>query len=225
MIKKILYGIFLFMSVIYIIGCGKIDTATSSESSNIKKIEISSYEPDVSDNGTIEKEVSSEIIETPYTDNIPETTEIKTEKLSVERQYSNIRHSVKILGLKEYDKLEEEKYTDKPSKGKKYLVLFLSITNNGFEEDYINANYVYGKVDNKEIGHTFLVNSPRNYPTIFTHIPSGQNIEGFIVWEVPKDWKKLVFYYDGWQYTDNISLQCTLKKKDLFNPPIYNKVN
>lgn len=228
MVKKILYSAFIFIFVLYITGCGKIEDKRLVDNSSIEKAVTSSDGQVNSNNEDISRKISSEVTEVPYTTEtpgIPETPEIIIENFSAEQPYSNVRRSIKILGLKEYNELKEEKYTDKPSKGKKYLVVFLSIQNNSLEEDYINANYIHGKVDNKEIEHTFLVNSPRNYPPIFKHIPSGQDIEGFIVWEVPKNWKKLVFYYDGWQYTDNISLKCILKKKDLSNPPIYNKVN
>lgn len=225
MVKKIFYSVFIFIFVLYMTGCGKIENGSLVDNNSIKKVETSSDKQVSSNNEDTSKKVSSEAVETPYTTETSKTPEIIKEKFSVEQPYSNVRHSIKILGLKEYNELKEEKYTDKPSKGKKYLVVFLSIQNNSLDEDYINANYIHGKVDNKKIEHTFLVNSPRNYSTVFKHIPSGQNIEGFIVWEVPKNWKKLVFYYDGWQYTDNISLECTLKKKDLFNPPIYNKTN
>ncbi|MFG6378169.1 MAG: hypothetical protein K1W19_07625, partial [Lachnospiraceae bacterium] len=44
------------------------------------------------------------------------------------------------------------------SEGKKFLVLFLSITNNTSEDDYINYNYISAKVNGKDIEHTFLVN-------------------------------------------------------------------
>lgn len=225
MIKKLLYGILIFSSVMLISGCGKDNEINTDSSSGQISVQT---EPETTEQSNNQDETESPS-ESPLTEtNKPieePEEEIKTEELFIEQVYSSTHHSVKILGLKEYKKLEEEKYTDKPSKGKKYLVLFLSIKNTGTEDDYINANYVHGEVDGTEIEHTFLVNSPRNYPPVFKHITAGSTIKGFIVWEVPKNWKKLVFYYDGWQYTDEIFLKCTLKKKDLFNPPIYSGTN
>lgn len=229
MIKKILYTTLLLATVIYISGCGKTEKNTPSDSST-EVYTTSSHATASPYNKDNDEKISSGTSSTSSPENTgnqdnkaePEITE---ESLSAEQPYSNINHSIQVLGLKEYNKLKDKKYTDKPAKGKKYLVLFLSIKNMSSEDDYINANYVHGKVDGTETEHTFLVNSPRNYSTIFDHVPSGSTIEGFIVWEVPKNWKKLVFYYDGWQYSDNISLKCTLTKKDLFNPPIYNNAN
>lgn len=36
-----------------------------------------------------------------------------------------------------------------------------------------------------------LYHSPENYKTIFQNIDAGDFGEGFIVWEVPKKWKKM----------------------------------
>ena len=85
----------------------------------------------------------------------------------------------------------------------------------------MNYNYLSAKVDGKDIEHTFLINDPRNYPTIFTHIESGKTVAGFIVWEVPKNWKNFKVVYDGWKDINNVSIEATFKPKDLFNPPIY----
>ncbi|MCI9080288.1 MAG: DUF4352 domain-containing protein [Lachnospiraceae bacterium] len=104
---------------------------------------------------------------------------------------------VKILGLKEYKELKDKNYTDKAKKGKEFLVLFLSIRNDSSEDDYINYNYISAKVDGKKIEHTFLVYEPKGYSTIFTHIPAGKSIGGFIVWEVPSNWEKLEFVYNA----------------------------
>ncbi len=129
---------------------------------------------------------------------------------------------VTFLGLKEYKKIKGETFTDKPKKGNKYLVLFLSIKNNSYEENYINYNYFKSKIDGKNTEHTFLLNDPKNYPAIFTQINPGGHIAGFIAWEVPDAWNTLEITYNGWKDTDNISLTGSFTTKDLDDPVIYN---
>ena len=127
--------------------------------------------------------------------------------------------------MKEYKKLKGDNYTDKAKKNKKFLVLFLSIRNTSNEKDYINPNYITAKIDGKEIGHTFLVNEPFSYPTIFTNIEPGRAIGGFIVWEVPKNWSKLEMEYSAWKNIDGLTLSAKFSPEDLSDPLMYNAVN
>ncbi|MFG6395324.1 MAG: DUF4352 domain-containing protein [Lachnospiraceae bacterium] len=148
--------------------------------------------------------------------------EIKIGELSASQQYSDISRTIKVLGLKEYKKLKSKKYTDKASKGKKFLILFLSIKNNSNEDDYINYNYISAKIDGIETEHTAIFNNPQNYPTIFDTIKSGKNAAGFIVWEVPSSWKKLELTYSGWKDINNVKLEAAFTPEDLSDPVIYN---
>ena len=135
--------------------------------------------------------------------------------------YSDAKREISVIGLKEYKKLKTDKYTDKASNGKKYLVLFLKIRNHSNEKIYFNVNYLTAKLDGKKIENTFLLNEPADYPSIFTNIAADSYYGGFIVWEVPSNWKKLDVTYDGWKNSDGLSLTCTLSSKDLFNPEKY----
>ena len=145
-----------------------------------------------------------------------------TGKISASQQYSDINRVINVLGLKEYKKIESDKYTDKASNGKKFLTLFLSISNTSHEDDYINYNYISAKIDGKEIEHTAIFNEPRNYPTIFNTIKAGKTSAGFIAWEIPENWTKFEFTYNGWENIDNLSIEAEFTQKDLRNPVIYN---
>ena len=243
MSKKICLTLLFILLLINITGCGKPEASDSTDTGNSTN---SSSMADNSNNNNVaednladvppEETVSPEITKTPEPEQTatpePEespkqTKKPKTEiaKLSSKQQYSDENKVVKVLGLKEYKKIEGDDFTDNAGKGKKYLVLFLSITNNTSEEDYINYNYISAKVDGKKIEHTFLMNQPKSYPTIFTHVPAGGTIGGFIVWKVPDDWKKFEFVYDGWEGRDNISLKAKFTPGDLSDPLIYNANN
>lgn len=140
---------------------------------------------------------------------------------TAERGYSDADREVSILGLKEYKKLKSDKYTDKANNGKKFLVLFLKVRNRTAEKVYFNVNYLSAKVDDKEIENTVLLNEPEGYPTIFSNIAPDSYYGGFIVWEVPENWKKLEVTYEGWRDSDGLTLSSTLTKKDLAAPEEY----
>lgn len=132
--------------------------------------------------------------------------------------YGDANREIAVIGLKEYKQLKGKQYTDKAKKGKKYLVLFLKIHNRKNDKDYFHVDYLEASVDGKKIENTFLLNEPEGYQTIFTNISAETIQEGFIVWEVPEDWKKLEVTYNGWQGSDGVSLHAKFGKKDLKDP-------
>lgn len=248
--KKFYLYILTFIFCTIISGCGKLEIENSSNSGTGTKtpsdtsLDITpDVSKDISSNVTSNNNIPEQDIQTqkpgndeskddnslsketpiPEDTHVPEETPVtKKAAVSASMPYSDTNRSVTFLGLKEYKKIKGETYTDTPQKNKKYLVLFLSIKNNSNEENYINYNYFKAKLDGKEIEHTFLLNDPKGYPTIFTHLQSGGNIAGFIAWEVPNKWKKLEITYNGWKDTDNISLDGSFTPGDLSDPLIYN---
>lgn len=230
-----------YISVLYIIlciilsGCGNIDTSPDSTpiASNIKSNTIEKVPLDNNDkNDDSQDNKKNEIsLNTPNPDkdsqkpslNKTKNEEIEIFNLSEDTPYKTSEHSVKILGLKEYKSLKSKLYVDKPGKGNKFLVLFLAVANNTKKDEYINVNSLSAKVDSKKIENTFLVNEPKNYSTIFTNIAAGERKAGFIVWEVPSGWKKFEMKYDGWTYTNNLSVKCEFTPDDLSDPPIYSE--
>lgn len=77
------------------------------------------------------------------------------------------------------------------------------------------------KADGRELENTVLVNQPEGYPTIFTNIEPDMSQKGFVVWEVPKKWKKFEFTYTGWKGSDGLTLDASFSKKDLKAPKKY----
>ncbi len=232
--KKLYITLLVLLLCINISGCGKTENINNSNknssdiSSNVTENNNSSQnintkETPSTDNSTIlEETIAPKFSELPEQVVPTQSSEPERHKLSASQQYSDIYRAVKVLGLKEYKKIKSEKYIDKAKKGKKFLVLFLSVKNDTNKEDYINYNYISAKVDGKKIEHTFLLNDPKGYPTIFSHVPANEGIGGFIVWEVPSVWKTLEFEYNGWKDINNISLEAKFTKDDLSDPVIYN---
>lgn len=207
--RKKVYSILsaLLISTFLLTGCGNITADSSSADSQ--------QTSDTNDSPVSDKASSDTVT--------PEPIEQKTETFSRKQAYSDADREVSILGLKEYKTLKSDKYTDKASSGKRYLVLFLKIKNNLPEKDYFNTNCLTAKLDGKPIENTFLLNEPEGYPTIFENIESGSSIGGFVVWEVPKNWKKLEISYTGWQPSAGLSLECSLTKRDLKKPEKYSQ--
>lgn len=230
--KRVFIAVLIISFCISAQGCGKISNQNNADNANNETQASTAPSTDVSkepDNNIQGKETnkpditdSPDISDTPG-DNVPaETPEPKSGKLSTNEQYSDAYRVVKFLGLKEYKTLKGDNYTDKADKNKKFLVLFLSIKNTSADNDYINPNYISAKVDGKKIEHTFLLNDPKGYPTIFSHVPANEGIGGFIVWEVPSVWKTLEFEYNGWKDINNIRLEAKFTQDDLSDPVIYN---
>lgn len=197
--KKHLFAIILLAGSIVITACGKIETKKAPEFS---------------------APTATEIPTDPIEEN-KETPEPTTASFNSKQGYGDVHREISILGLKEYKNIKGEKYTDKVSKGKKYLVLFLRIHNLSNEKDYFHPDYLTAKVDGEKIENTFLLNEPEGYPTAFDNIEANSIFGGFIVWEVPEGWKKLDICYTGWEGIDGLTLNASLTKSDLSDPEKY----
>lgn len=204
--RKHLFISILLISSILITGCGKIEG----------KVEKN---PEAAQNTT---QAGEDVLPTESVAATPTPTEAT---FSMKQGYGDANREISILGLKEYKKLKGEKYTDKAQDGMKYLVLFLKLRNRSVNKDYFHVDYLSAKVDGKDIENTFLLNEPEGYPTIFTNIAANTTQSGFIVWEIPSDWKKLEVTYNGWQGSDGLSLHTTLTKADLKKPDKYSGNN
>ncbi len=203
--------------------CGKTDINSSSNSkiSSNSSIHSSENSAIVKDDNNIENDSSSENKKTEE-NNSDTNQKIVKATIDTKAGYADNKRQINVIGLKSYKKLKSKLYKDKASKNKKFLVLFLEITNTQNDKDYINVNYLSAKVDGKEIKNSVLFNEPEGFQTIFKNIESGETLRGFIVWEVPDNWEKIEIIYDGWKDSSNLSLNCTFTPDDYFDPPQYN---
>lgn len=196
MIKKYsVVPIILSIAIIFS-SCGKIDAPKESSSASM----------DVSSENSSEISEKKEVIEAT---------------IDTKAGYADDKRQISIIGLKSYKKLESKLYKDEATKGKKYLILFLEIYNYKNDKDYINVNYLSAKIDGKEIKNSVIFNEPEGFQTIFQNIESSGVLRGFVVWEVPNDWKKLEVKYDGWKDSDNLSINCVFTPDDYCDPPQY----
>ena len=215
----------LLVGSLLLTGCGKTETSNDSNSNPASSSSSGSSGTSIGTEDNSEN-TSSDNEENPTPDassQVVETPAPTAGVITPEQGYSDSDREVSIVGLKEYQKIKTDEYTDKAKKGKKFLVLFLKVRNRTNEKVYFNVNYLSAKVDGKKIENTVLFNEPEGYPSIFSNIVADSYYGGFIVWEVPKDWKKLKVTYEGWRDSDGLTLDSTLTKKDLSEPEEYSK--
>ncbi len=186
------------------------ETASDDSSSSENSASSEKTGQDASENG-------AEETATPEPTAKPVTQKSRAKK--GKEIYDDNTRTIQCLGLKEYKKLGEKETLDKPADGNVFLVLFLKVYNMNEEEDlYIHEKYVSAKVDGKNVEHTFLRNYPNGYGSIFKNIDPNGSAEGFIVWEVPKNWKKLVVNFSEFGLLGGKNLKISATRKDLAEP-------
>lgn len=216
----------LLAGSIFLTGCGKGETSNDrSTASSVPSgsADASSVTRNMESNPGNTSSANDEETASDSPSQTSETPVPTAGVITPEQGYSDSDREISIVGLKEYKKIKTDKYTDKAGKGKRYLVLFLKVHNRTNEKVYFNVNYLSGKVDDKKIENTVLFNEPEEYPTIFSNIAADSYYGGFIVWEVPKDWKKLEVTYEGWRDSNGLTLNSALTKKDLTEPEKYSQ--
>lgn len=127
----------------------------------------------------------------------------------------NTKFQIECIDFKQYKSVEGNKYTDTPADGSVYLVMFLNISNSGENDLYFSAESFFSTVDGTDLSHTFLVNDPEGYSSIFNSVPADTTTDGYIVWEVPADWKELTLHYTGWQDVLNTIIDGRFTPDDL----------
>ncbi len=110
---------------------------------------------------------------------------------------------VNVKGVEVYDEYVGDKYTDTASDGNVYVVVYLQVLNDSREyTGYFDYSYLASKLDGEVVETTFMINDPKGYKTMFTHLPTREKTEGFLVYEVPSDWKTIDIEYKGWKNMD-----------------------
>lgn len=105
---------------------------------------------------------------------------------------------ITLTSVKLYDEIKGEYLSEKPDKGKKYLVLFLQAENLSSEDKEINLFYYDAYVDDKSIDNETLMSDVNGEKYFSGDIASGKKLSGFVAYEVSDGWEKFEFTYkDG----------------------------
>lgn len=123
--------------------------------------------------------------------------------------------SVTLKDYKEMDVIEDQYFSKKPTDGNEYLVLYFKFNNNTEDSQYISDYDFSGYIDDKKINNTYVYSKIDGYSELSDTVAAGKFIEGFIVFEVNKDWKNFeVHYKDDFEYSNKTEVVFKIDKKN-----------
>ena len=179
----------------------------ANNESNTESLPVSTQQTEQSDTeeqeGTVEPE---------------EPVIIEDVAFAADTPYGNAEHYMEIVGIKQYNRLESDLYTDVPADGNVFLVIFLSHENYTDSGEYFNPAYLSASVDGAEISTTTLVNDPEGFQTFFANLPGNSTYCGYLAWEVPIGWQNIDICYSGWEYRDSVDIHMSITPDGLFDP-------
>ena len=149
------------------------------------------------------------------TDNNSETENNLPEHATVGQVVSGEKWSIALLYAKEYDSIDSEYYSDKPSEGNKYLVLFFDVKNISSENDYFNYLYFEGYVDDYSTNVSLIMGKPDGMSAIGGNLDAGKMSKGYIVYEVPSDWQNFEISYKDGVWTTHKAATFVVNKEDI----------
>ena len=123
--------------------------------------------------------------------------------------------SIALLYAKEYDSIGDEYYQNKPAEGNKFLVLFFDVKNISSDNDYFNSMFFEGYADDYSVSPSIIMENPDRMYSIGGDLDAGKMSKGFIVYEVPSDWKTFEISYKDGLWTTHKSATFVVNKEDI----------
>ena len=151
------------------------------------------------------------------------------EYASVGQIVSGDKWSIALLYAKEYDSIDSEYYSDKPSEGNKYLALFFDVKNISSENDYFNYLFFEGYADDYSVNSTITMGNPDGMSSIGGNLDAGKMARGFILYEVPDTWNSFEISYRDGLWTSHKAATFIINKEDIssadytFSDSVYEK--
>lgn len=142
-------------------------------------------------------ESSGTVVKESDKDGQNNTTETTTE---AEDTFAKLGETLNYEGLKikldeVYEYVDNEEYQlDKPSEGKKFIVLMFTVTNETSKDEYINMFYEDSYCDDVAIDPVSLLFNIKA-DTIWGDVAVGKQRIGYVAYEVPENWKTIEFIY------------------------------
>lgn len=107
---------------------------------------------------------------------------------------------VTLRFAKQYKEIKSDDglYTDKPSEGKVYLVLFFDAENISDKEDYFNPLYFSAYTNEYSSDMKLLINKPNGEENLGGNVAPGKKTKGYLAYEVKPSWTNFeITYKDG----------------------------
>lgn len=198
--KKKLLAILLLAALAFsTVGCVKVTEPDST--SSIQNIESSG-----SSEGNTENDASAQNSEPES--NLPESA--KPGQI-----VSGDKWSIALLYAKEYASIDSEYYSDKPSDGNKFLVLFFDVKNISDQNEYFNNLYFEGYADDYSVNGKIIMGNPDGMSVVGGDIDAGKMSKGIMVYEVPSDWKTFEISYRDGLWTSHKAATFIVNKEDV----------
>lgn len=123
--------------------------------------------------------------------------------------------SIALLYAKEYDSIDSDYYSDKPTDGNKFLVLFFDVKNVSAGNEYFNNMYFEGYADDYSVNSALIMGSPDGMSSVGGDIDAGKMSKGIMVYEVPFDWREFEISYKDGLWTSHKAATFMVSKEDV----------
>lgn len=130
--------------------------------------------------------------------------DIESKIAGVGETVSSDNWKVTLRFAKQYKEIKSDDglYTDKPSEGKVYLVLFFEAENISDKEDYFNPLYFSAYTNEYSSDMKLLINKPNGEENLGGNVAPGKKTKGYLAYEVKPSWTDFeITYREG--ITDN----------------------
>ena len=94
-----------------------------------------------------------------------------------------------------YDSIGEGYSVNTPAEGKEYLVLFFDVENISTESEYVSHYDFDGYVDDVACDVRSIFGDIEGIKDLSTNLAPGKKAQGFVAFEVNKDWKDFEIHY------------------------------
>lgn len=188
----------LMISLLIIMSLGM---AACAETSDVDSQNV------IQDNESITDNVS--------TDNNSETGNNFPKPARVGQIVSGEKWSIALLYAKEYDSIDSEYYSDRPSEGNKFLVLFFDVKNTSSENNYFNFLLFEAYVDDYKKNISYIRGNPDGMSIIGGDLDIGKMSKGYIVYQVPSNWQNFEISYIDKIWPQHKAATFVVNKEDI----------
>lgn len=102
---------------------------------------------------------------------------------------------ITLTGAYMYDSIGDGSLVDTPADGKEYLLFFFDVENISNEDEFISYYDFDGYVDNVSCDTIIIFNDVDGTKNLSVNLASGKKAQGFVAFEVNKDWKDFEIRY------------------------------
>ena len=102
---------------------------------------------------------------------------------------------ITLTGAYMYNSIGDGSLVDTPGDGKEYLLFFFDVENISDEDEFISYYDFDGYVDDVACDTTIIFNDVDGIKNLSANLASGKKAQGFVAFEVDKDWKDFEISY------------------------------